>query len=71
MYMYLDGFEKQQAVITGREMGSGRSLSHWIIESADYLQPFKTLILSAELLMSTENNSVLTQSGWSLALCIA
>ena len=28
-----------------REMGEGRSLmSHWIIESADYLQPIKMLI---------------------------
>ena len=55
----------QQAVITGREMGAGRSLSHWIIESAVYLQPIKRLIISTELF------SVLTQSGWSFALCIA
>ena len=45
--------------------GSGRKLSHWIIESAVYLQPIKRLIISTELF------SVLTQSGWSFALCIA
>ena len=55
----------QQADVTGRGMGAGRSLSHWIIESADYLQPIKMLILSTELF------SVLTQSGWSFSLCIA
>ena len=55
----------QQVVFTGREMGAGRSLSHWIIESAVYLQPIKMLILSTELF------SVLTQSGWYFALCIA
>ena len=51
-----------EAVITGREMGAGRSLSHWIIESAVYLQPINMLILSTEFF------SVLTQSGWSFAL---
>ena len=30
-------------------MGASRSLSHWIIESAVYLQPVKILILSTEL----------------------
>ena len=45
----------QQAVITGIEIGAGRNLSHWIINSADYLQPIKMLILSFELF------SVLTQ----------
>ena len=30
-------------------MGAGRSLSHWIIESAVYLQPIKMLIVSTEL----------------------
>ena len=48
----------QRAVNTGREMGAGRSLNHWIIESADYLQPIKMLIISTEFF------SVLTQSGW-------
>ena len=27
-------------------MGAGSNLSHWIYESADHLQPIKTLILS-------------------------
>ena len=30
-------------------MGAGRSLSHWIIESAVDLQPIKMLIISTEL----------------------
>ena len=55
----------QQAVITGKEMEAGRSLIHWIIESAVHLEPIKMLILSTKLF------SVLTQSGWSVALCIA
>ena len=38
----------QQAVITGREMGAVRNQSHWIIESADYLQSIKMLTLSTE-----------------------
>ena len=55
----------QQVVITGREMKASRSLSHWIIESADYVLLIKLLILSTELF------SVLTQSGWYFSLCIA
>ena len=30
-------------------METGRNLSHWIIKSADYLQPIKMFILSTEL----------------------
>ena len=43
-------------------MGAVRSLSHWIIESAVYLQPIKRLIISTELF------SVLTQK-W-VVFCI-
>ena len=69
--IYLHGFEKrifpdiQQAVIAGREMGAGRSLSHWIIKTAVNHQPIKMLIISTELF------SVLTENGWSFALRIA
>ena len=67
--MYLHGFEKRILPENGhqwvQEMGAGGSLSHWIIGSAVYLQPIKMLTLSTELF------SVLTQSGWSFALCIA
>ena len=55
----------QQVVITGRMRWTGRSLSNWSIVSADYLQPIRRLIISTELF------SVLTQSGWFFALCIA
>ena len=55
----------QQAVINGREIWAGRNLSHWIIESAVYLQPIKRLIISTKFF------PVLTKSGWSFALCIA
>ena len=52
--MYLQGFEKLNLADINkrpslREMRAGRNLSHWIIESADYLQPIKILILSPEL----------------------
>ena len=46
----------QQVVITGREMGAGKNLNHWIIKSVDYLHPTKMLILSTDFF------SVLTQS---------
>ena len=53
----------QLAVITVREMRAGRNLSHWINESADYLQPIKMLILSTELVQCLD-------SVYSFALCI-
>ena len=46
----------QPVVITGREMGAGKNLNHWIIKSVDYLHPTKMLILSTDFF------SVLTQS---------
>ena len=39
----------QQADITGRQIGAGQNLSHWIIKFADYLQPIKLFILSTVL----------------------
>ena len=39
----------RQAVITGKEMGAGRNLSHWIIKSADYPNPKHWLFSITEL----------------------
>ena len=67
-YIYMDLRNVSSPISTSGhrwgEMGAGRSLSHWISESAVNLQPIKMLVLSTELF------SVLTQSGWSFALRI-
>ena len=47
----------------GREVGAGRSLSNWIIESSDYVQPIKMLILNCF--------QCLHNVGWSFSSCIA
>ena len=42
----------QPVVITGREMGAGKNLNHWIIKSVDYLHPTKMLILITDFFFS-------------------